>query len=208
VRRVVRVTEEVARWVFEVHITRHAPGWYIAFTNPTAGPWKRIMATNSDGVVGEVHRFAREETRPDLVLVNDKLSAILIVEAKGKIIGLLSSTQRLKSVAVVQDLAVILRRTNEFWAGRQDFQVVCGLLWGAEDETSTLEAAQTISAYENSLAKGKHGVLKKVIGVECLRLPQENEIACRILHLPGASQEDEQFAAKLMRSFKLPITKC
>ena len=34
-----RLTEEIARWAFEV-VCKNSSDWYIAFTNPTAGPWK------------------------------------------------------------------------------------------------------------------------------------------------------------------------
>jgi hypothetical protein len=35
------LTEEICRWSFEVHIKK-LESWWIAFTNPTAGPWKKI----------------------------------------------------------------------------------------------------------------------------------------------------------------------
>ena len=40
-----RLTEEIARWAFEI-ICRENPNWYVAFTNPTAGPWKTIKGLN------------------------------------------------------------------------------------------------------------------------------------------------------------------
>jgi hypothetical protein len=99
-----RLTEEISRWAFEVHVNTLSD-WYIAFSNPTAGPWKRLMARDEAGIEGEVHRFEREEDRPDLVLVNDNLSTLVIVEAKDSLAALVARTQVVKSSAVVQALA-------------------------------------------------------------------------------------------------------
>jgi len=73
------INEEITRWVLEVYINNHTDNWKIAFTNPTAGPWKKIIAPSTSK---EIYRFIREEARPDLIIVNDILSTILIIEAK------------------------------------------------------------------------------------------------------------------------------
>ena len=46
------VTEELARWRFELEI-KASRDWWIAFSNPTAGPWKRLMGRSGDGSLGE-----------------------------------------------------------------------------------------------------------------------------------------------------------
>ena len=76
-----RLTEEISRWAFEIRC-RESLDWYIAFTNPTAGPWKTIKGTDQFGKEGEVYRFELEQPRPDIILVNDKLRVIVIIEAK------------------------------------------------------------------------------------------------------------------------------
>ena len=54
--KLVSISEEIVRWSFEISVNR-SDDWLIAFTNPTAGPWKRITAPDSDGKRGEIHRF-------------------------------------------------------------------------------------------------------------------------------------------------------
>ncbi len=41
------INEEITRWVTEVYLKSNPNlDWYIAFTNPTAGPWKKICVKN------------------------------------------------------------------------------------------------------------------------------------------------------------------
>ena len=94
-----RLTEEISRWAFEIRC-RESLDWYIAFTNPTAGPWKTIKGTDQFGKEGEVYRFELEQPRPDIILVNDKLRVIVIIEAKDSIEKLTSCYQAAKSVNV------------------------------------------------------------------------------------------------------------
>ena len=101
-----RLTEEISRWAFEI-ICKGDNDWYVAFTNPTAGPWKTIKGLDKSGKEGEVYRFELEETRPDIVLVNDKLKIIIIVEAKDSIEKLTHGDQAEKSVEVVNTLTTI-----------------------------------------------------------------------------------------------------
>jgi hypothetical protein len=143
-----RLTEEIARWAFEVHLCR-LPAWHVAFRNPTAGPWKRVMALDPAGVEGEVHRFLREDDRPDLVLVDDALEALVIVEAKGALPELLKAAQVRKSCEVVGKLAATLTalEENPFWGRRAKYVVVPGLLWGAPAPTGEAQRAEAFSAY-------------------------------------------------------------
>ena len=49
IRKINRVNEEIARWAFEI-IFKKNDQWTIAFTNPTAGPWKTIKSNSlNDG---------------------------------------------------------------------------------------------------------------------------------------------------------------
>ena len=43
IRNINRLNEELARWAFEIKISENSD-WEIAFTNPTAGPWKTVKA--------------------------------------------------------------------------------------------------------------------------------------------------------------------
>jgi hypothetical protein len=143
-----RLTEEIARWAFEIHL-RRVPAWHVAFRNPTAGPWKRVMALDPSGAEGEVHRFLREDDRPDLVLVNDTLEALVIVEAKGALPDLLKAAQVAKSCDVVEKLAATLMalEENRFWGRRATYAVVPGLLWGAPAPTEETQRAEAFSVY-------------------------------------------------------------
>lgn len=132
-----RLTEEVVRWRLELEF-QATDEWWIAFTNPTAGPWKRLMGRDQDGREGEVYRFPREEARPDIVAVSDVRQMVLIIEAKDAIDKLMRLDQARKSARVVLDLARKLGsiRRNPFWADRAGYTVVAGLLWGHPHNTA------------------------------------------------------------------------
>jgi hypothetical protein len=148
-----KLSEEIARWAFEVHLQR-VDAWHIAFTNPTAGPWKRLMANDADGSPGEVHRFLREDDRPDLVLVNDALEVLVIFEAKDRLDRLLDADQVVKSCAVVKTLALTLRGlgANPYWGDRAGYTVVPGLLWGAMEALPRSRWLEAFAIYEAGLA--------------------------------------------------------
>ena len=57
-RNINKLNEEIARWAFEILFTDRSD-WVIAFTNPTAGPWKTIKASNEFGEIGEVSLVSR-----------------------------------------------------------------------------------------------------------------------------------------------------
>lgn len=139
-RKINRLNEEISRWAFEIKIEQ-LEDWKIVFTNPTAGPWKKIQVKNSKGQEGEVYRFKLEEKRPDIVAINDDLKLILIIEAKDDIEKLLNKEQLEKTVKVTEDIAIILKETqnNIYWENRYKYDVVLGLLWGSNDSLSTSE---------------------------------------------------------------------
>lgn len=168
-----RLTEEIARWAFEI-ICRENPNWYVAFTNPTAGPWKTIKGLNKFGVEGEVHRFELEDTRPDIVLVNDQLKLVIIVEAKDSIEKLTQGDQSYKSVEVVDTLHSLLKsakaKSNPFWGDRTNYTVLTGLLWGAEAPTSSLERSNAFNEYHDTMKKFPQLAKHLIVGVETRRL--------------------------------------
>lgn len=130
------INEEIARWVTEVYVRQSQDmGWWIAFTNPIAGPWKKITALNGEGVPVEIYRFEREGERPDLIIVNDRLKTILIVEAKDFVSKLIATDQMTKSVRVINGITSILQNCpNENWLERKDYTILPSFLWYTEDE--------------------------------------------------------------------------
>ncbi|MGY5144187.1 MAG: hypothetical protein ACW9XH_06865 [Candidatus Nitrosopumilus sp. bin_32a] len=65
-------------------------GWKEWFSNPTAGPWKRIGIPGVSSLSGT--GFEKEETRPDLILYYESLEPkILIIESKDNIDKLIDS---------------------------------------------------------------------------------------------------------------------
>ena len=165
-----RLTEEIARWAFEI-ICKENPDWYIAFTNPTAGPWKTIKGLNKNGKAGEVYRFELEETRPDIILVNDKLQLIIIMEAKDSIEKLTAGEQSEKSIKVVDTLTSILKtcKSNPYWGNRINYPVITGLLWGAETPTSPLERSYAFNKYYQSMNQYPQLDTRILVGIETRR---------------------------------------
>lgn len=165
------LNEEIARWAFEI-IFKTNTSWHIAFTNPTAGPWKTIKAVSlRSGKEGEVYRFILEEDRPDIILYNDSLRVVLIFEAKDSLEKLLERTQAQKSAAVVVKLANILRHkvTSDFWRGREKYRVILGLLWGSNNVPETDEEKEALYDCYHELIDGEASVTSAlVIGVETL----------------------------------------
>lgn len=165
-----RLTEEIARWAFEI-ICKENKDWYVAFTNPTAGPWKTIKCLDKTKHEGEVYRFELEETRPDIVLVNDKLKIIVIVEAKDSIEKLTYGDQAPKSVEVVDKLTTILKacKSNPFWGDRSSFPAITGLLWGAETPTTAGERSNAFNEYYKNMKTFPQLNKDFIIGIETRR---------------------------------------
>ena len=194
------LTEEIARWAFEV-ICRVSEGWEIAFTNPTAGPWKTIKAKNTAGELGEVYRFGSNEKRPDIVLINDSLELIVIFEAKDSLHKLVAATQDEKSVDVVEDLAKVFgeMRDNHYWGDRYRYTVINGLLWGAEGN-ETMEAIESVfDQYHNDAANCEHFVVDYLIGVQSNK-QETGEIKCSMYAKPynGCKRVDASVVASTL----------
>ena len=199
-----RLTEEIARWAFEV-VCKNSSDWYIAFTNPTAGPWKTIKCTNPSGIAGEVYRFELEETRPDILLVNDKMELILIIEAKDSLAKLISGNQAEKSVEVVDQLVSILKtkKTNQFWGKRANYTVITGLLWGADQPSTAPERREVFDKYFSILNKYSGLDKTMIVGIETYRVG--DGLACKMcaqLQNKGASTAA---LAPIAKSFSLPM---
>jgi hypothetical protein len=149
-----KMTEEIVRWCFELKICS-SKDWWISFTNPTAGPWKRLMGRNKTDQEGEVYRFPRNDERPDVVAVNDKRRIVLIVEAKDSAAKLVMSEQARKSSEVVTSLcrALSALHSNEFWGVRTDYNFIAGLLWGRSVCDEPINPTSLFDLYKKHLPK-------------------------------------------------------
>ena len=169
-RSINRLNEEIARWAFEI-LFKDRNDWVIAFTNPTAGPWKTIKASDINGEIGEVYRFALKENRPDIVMYNDDLQTVMIIEAKDNIDKLIAGDQAEKSAEVVNDLAVKLRTLSEnpYWSRRTDCSIVLGILWGSNDETASDRTKDRVfDKYHALITRDGNVSSNLVVGIESL----------------------------------------
>lgn len=164
----VRLTEEVARFAFEVYIDGNANNWFIAFTNPTAGPWKTLKVPDFSGRMVEVYRFFREEERPDVVLVSDRDRVVLIIEAKDKIAQLAAGSQPEKSSRVVAAMRDVLSSLadNSLWSQRANYRYIGGLLWGNAGGASGTEEIELLRDHYARLARLGFSSENEVIGFE------------------------------------------
>lgn len=184
-----KLTEEISRWAFEVHV-REFCDWDIVFTNPTAGPWKRLEATNNEGARGEVYRFDRDEERPDIVMVNDALEAILIFEAKDSLTKLMTESQVKKSCNVVGSMAKVLSgqelASNPFWGMKSRYSIYNALLWGENNESPRKTIDEMFSAYHQHLLEfGDYVDTSFMLGIETRK--QENNALRLIPYKYGES---------------------
>ena len=198
IRKISRLNEEIARWAFEIQITTTSD-WYIAFTNPTAGPWKTIKAQNSLGVSGEVYRFQLEEDRPDIIMYNDILKTIIIFEAKDSIEKLFEGTQMEKSSDVFIRLSDTLKSSNNPFLGeRKNYKIVLGLLWGAEGSNSIKSQVDSLfDAYHRIISRNANVYSNLIIGIESRRI-NEN-IKC-FSHYKSYQDEDITLVNELIKS--------
>lgn len=199
-RKIKNLNEELARWTFEV-LCRSSSEWDIAFTNPTAGPWKTIKAPSKNtGAEGEVYRFTLEEERPDIIMYNDSLETAIIFEAKDSLKKLIFKDQAIKSADVVVKLANILgsKGSNEFWKGRENYKVVLGLLWGSTDKPEEDDAKNKVYDRYHTLVENKKAVFSDVIiGVEALY--KDGEIQCKSF-CKSYNSKSSSFGARLVSS--------
>ena len=202
-RQINRLNEEISRWAFEIR-TKNSPDWFIAFTNPTAGPWKTIKAQSlKTQEIGEVYRFALEEDRPDIIMYNDNLKCAIIFEAKDSLNKLTEQEQVKKSVDVVKKLAKKMRIeiTNDFWSGRNNYNILLGLLWGSTDESESSSTKELLfDQYHNGVISDKNVFVDAIVGVETLY--KNNDLKCELFY-KCYSKGCEKLLLDLKNSFKL-----
>jgi hypothetical protein len=93
------LTEEIARQAVEVIFRDETMDWHVAFSNPTAGPWKLIRLQIGGSLI-QVGTYLKEELRPDLILQSAANRLLLVLEAKRSIAELLRPGQLAKTVGV------------------------------------------------------------------------------------------------------------
>ena len=203
-RSINRLNEEIARWAFEI-LFKTNKSWVISFTNPTAGTWKTIKATSlRTGAEGEVYRFILEEDRPDIVMYNDELKAVIIIEAKDSLEKLIDKNQAIKSAAVVVKLADILKANagNDFWRGRENYKVILGLLWGSTDYVENDTEKNKLYDYYHKLVVGEANVYTDlIVGVETLY--RSKNLSCSAFYKaynPMAKSFGDEIVRSLMKS--------
>lgn len=176
------LTEEIARWAFEVRC-KESNKWHIAFTNPTAGPWKTITASDENGVLGEIYRFQSKEVRPDVVIYNDEFKVILIIEAKDSLSKLVQGNQAEKSVEVIVNLSRVLKQlnTSPFWRSRIDYNIYTGILWGTTNEHSNKEIYSIMDEYQEETARHPELNSDLIVGIESFKNP-DGSIDCTLYH--------------------------
>ena len=159
--------------------------------------------TDNSGVEGEVYRFELEETRPDILLVNDELKTIIIIEAKDSLSKLISENQVQKSVKVVNKLSSILKGigSNPFWNNRAKYSVITGLLWGADTKSTADERNLVFTSYYNEIISYKGLNSNLIIGIETRRV--DDGLACFICEY---TQDNKKLSTnKIADSFHLPL---
>lgn len=172
-----KLTEEIARWAFEISI-KPKDEWYIAFTNPTAGPWKAIRAVDKGGNEGKIYTFDLKEKRPDIILINDRLNLIIIFEAKTNIDGLISEKQVAKSTKVVSDIGKMLQkmRDNPYWGKRYMYRIVLGLLWGKTNTVTEEVYDRLFEVYREEVLKCENIDKRIIFGIEAVKV--EEQLTC------------------------------
>ena len=132
------LNEEIARWTTEVYIKKNPKlKWWVAFTNPTAGPWKKVTVPSEEGTDIEIYRFVREEERPDLILVNDNLKVVLVVEAKDYVEKLIVGDQMTKSIRVIEEMTRVLNQSeNLHWKNKKNYKIIPSFLWMCKNSSN------------------------------------------------------------------------
>jgi hypothetical protein len=133
------LSEEITRQAVEVSFKIDGR-WNIAFSNPTAGPWKIIKLGNYE--FGNDLRYAKEEDRPDLILYTPIEYIFFVLEAKDSLRKLFTNIQLTKSVYVFQkEVNRILDVINDpdltiraFGQQPQNYKIIPGYIIGSTTE--------------------------------------------------------------------------
>ena len=195
-RNIKRLNEEISRWAFEIKINT-LNNWEIIFTNPTAGPWKKITCYNKFNKKEEIYRFQLEEERPDIIMINDDLNIIIIIEAKDNLNKLLDKTQLMKTIEVTENMAKMFKENeNENWK-RNNYTTILGLLWGA-DEPNSKESIELLFNNHYKIIKEKSNIYHNTLfGVETLYNKNTNSIKC----FDNYYGSDNELITKIKNSF-------
>jgi hypothetical protein len=198
-----KLTEEISRWAFEV-LLFEGNQWVVAFSNPTAGPWKTIKSSDNNSIFGEVYRFDLEEKRPDLLIINDSLEIIIIIEAKDSVAKLTSSDQPKKSIEVAEDLTIKLKniKNHQFWLHRYKYKFISGILWGIEDEKLTQSELNSLfEVHFKELDKCNNVDKNLIIGIETSKSGEV--LNCNFYgHVKHKNSSDTKLLNKIISSFK------
>lgn len=200
-KKIKRLNEEISRWRFEVALSK-SNFWFISFTNPTAGPWKTIKASDVNGNIGEVYRFILEEDRPDIIIYNDKLKTVIIFEAKDSLKKLLVENQLTKSCDVTIKLADILKSKGDsiFWHERSNYKVILGLLWGAIIKEEEKDIFELFDKYYEQIKNSKNIHSNIIIGVESL---YKNESLTYEIFYKTYNDDDVGHANEIKKSLEI-----
>src|SRR3989344_3196171 len=92
------LNEEIVRQTLEVKFTilEQPEEWFICFSNPTAGPWKRILYLKKGGKEVKIGSYEKKEIRPDLIVVSKRHNILIIIEAKDYLTELLRNSQKIQ----------------------------------------------------------------------------------------------------------------
>ena len=180
-----KITEEVVRQSVEVGF-KQSDHWKIAFTNPTAGPWKMIKLGAYEG--GHDLRYAKEEDRPDLILFNRQAKLFLVFEAKDLIKKLIDETQIEKSVAVFQKEGT---RLDEILSTPKDATTILG----AADPSYHVAAGYIYSDVKCTADKLKQ-YQRDLLQLHSKYIPSPNHRFSPTLHLVVEKGDDQHLSIR------------
>ena len=140
----VKFSEEVARFAFEVLVDEYLEesDVYVAFANPTAGPWKTMKVRGETGASIEIHRFGIFEQRPDLVLLSPSLRQMLVIEAKDTVKKLAKEEQIKKARNAYSDFIATMSRIDPNQLGGT-FHFIPGFLYATEDASNDFQTLRS-----------------------------------------------------------------
>jgi len=143
--KTVKCTEEVIRWRFEVALECRtlengvAGTSFVAFTNPTAGPWKRVVGPKLQESY-EIYRFGSKESRPDVIVVSDLRRRIYVLEAKDEAAKLTTQVIK-KTYEIAGKFNVVFGAfgNHEDWAPRKSYVVSVGFVFSSKSVSAAVE---------------------------------------------------------------------
>lgn len=195
------LTEEVVRWSFEVMISKNHD-WLIAFTNPTAGPWKTIKLLDRYQRIEDAKKFEIDEKRPDLILINYRLKEVIIIEAKDNLNKLMPFKQIEKTVNVYIKIKTFLKEELDpsDWNDLDKFNYRFGLMWGQDDRYNDYNML-----YHNyKLILNKKNVVDEIIGFESKKRT-DNSIICTLHSFINDNSDKNEWYDEIARSIGIDL---